>query len=294
MSSQTGRTGWIALIRLLPRSALSHLVGRLAAIPLPRPLRAPLWRGFAGLVGADLGEVRDPLETFDCLQAFFTRALGDGARPIDDAPDSLVAPCDGAWGESGRVESGRLVQVKGRHYLLAKLLDDETLAARFEGGAFATFYLSPRDYHRFHTPCAVKVLRAVHVPGGLWPVNRIGVEGVADLFARNERLCAHMAIDGASGATEPDLVMVAVGATLVGRVRLAFDDLITHRPGASRTERRYDGGVPFERGVEWGRFEFGSTIVMVAAPGVVDLPPRPPGTPLRLGERIGRLGPRRD
>lgn len=302
MASQQGRVGWIALIRLLPRSALSHAVGRLASVRVPRWLRGPLWRGFASVVGADLSEVRDPLDDFDCLQGFFTRALREGVRPIDDDPEAFVAPCDGAWGESGVIESGRLLQVKGRTYALADLLDDPALAERFEGGAYATFYLSPRDYHRFHAPCALRVRRAVHVPGGLWPVNRIGVEGVADLFARNERICAHMTIDREDGTGGVDLVMVAVGATLVGRVRLAFDDLVTHRRGAARSERDYrespggasgSGGIAVGRGEEWGRFEFGSTIVLAAAPGAVELSARASGTALRLGERIGRVSGQR-
>jgi len=284
-------SGWMPLIRVLPRSLLSHAVGRLARVRIPRPLRAPAWRAFASAVGADLGEVRDPLASFESLQAFFTRALRDDARPVEGAPDAVVSPCDAAWGEAGRVASGRLVQVKGRTYSLAQLLDDADAAEHFEGGWFAPFYLSPRDYHRFHAPCDVRITRAVHVPGGLWPVNRIGVEGVADLFARNERICAHMVREGRRLDGPPDLVLVAVGATLVGRVCLAFDDLVTHRRGAVREERVYPGGVPFARGVEWGRFEFGSTIVMVAAPGALSLDVSPPGTGVRLGRRIGTLQP---
>ncbi len=293
MAGRPGRSAWFALIRVLPRSSLSHAVGRLASIRLPRSWRAPVWRAFAALVGADLDEVRDPLEDFACLQDFFTRALKPGARPIDAGSDGFVSPCDGAWGESGRVEAGRLVQVKGRTYRLADLLGDAALAPHFEGGAFATLYLAPKDYHRFHASCDVRVRRVVHIPGGLWPVNRIGVECVADLFAVNERICAWMELADRANSGPPDLVMVAVGATLVGRVRLSFDDLTTHRPGAGRSERSYPDGIPFARGEEWGRFEFGSTIVFVAAPGTLDLDARPPGTAVRLGERIGRLrGPR--
>ena len=289
MAGRTGRSAWLALIRILPRSGLSHAVGRLAGVGLPRAWRAPIWRVFAGLVGADLDEVRDPLDDFASLQAFFTRALRPGARPIQGGPDVFVSPCDGAWGEAGRVEAGRLVQVKGRTYPLADLLGDASLAPHFEGGAFATLYLAPKDYHRFHASCDVRIGRVVHVPGALWPVNRIGVECVADLFAVNERICAHMDLAGRSEPGPPEIVMVAVGATLVGRVRLAFDALTTHRRGAVRSERRYPEGIPFARGEEWGRFEFGSTIVFVAAPGVLDLDVRPPGTPVRLGEPIGRL-----
>jgi len=287
-----GRIGWITLVRLLPRHALSHAMGRLAGVRVPRWLRAPAWRTFAAVVGADLDEVRDPLDAHESLQAFFTRALRAGARPLPEAPEALLSPCDGAWGEAGRVEAGRLVQVKGRTYALADLLDDPALVPRFEGGDFATLYLAPRDYHRFHAPCAMRVQRAVHVPGALWPVNRIGVENVASLFARNERICAHAVREGRPLGGPPDLVLVAVGATLVGRVRLAFDDLVTHRRGAARTEHDYPDGVPVDGGAEWGRFEFGSTIVLVIAPGVAALDPRPPGTRVRLRERIGTLGSR--
>jgi phosphatidylserine decarboxylase len=289
MAGRTGRSAWLALIRILPRSALSHAIGRIASWRLPRPLRGPVWRTFAALVGADLDEVREPLDRFASLQAFFTRELKPGARPIAPDPAAFVSPCDGAFGESGRVEAGRLVQVKGRTYALADLLGDPTLAPHFEGGAFATLYLAPRDYHRFHTPCDVWVRVTVHIPGALWPVNRIGVEHVADLFAVNERICAWMDCTGTKDpAAPPDLVMVAVGATMVGKVRLVFDDLTTHRRGAVRTERRYPEGIPFARGDEWGRFEFGSTIVLVAAPGIVELDAHPPGSPVRLGTRIGR------
>lgn len=274
----------LALLGALPKHALSRAAGWLAARRLPGSLRAPVARGFGRVVGVDFSEVRDPLDTFPSLQAFFTRALRDGVRPIDAAPDAFVSPCDGAWGAAGIVEQGQLLQVKGRAYSLAALLGDAEAARRFEGGAFATLYLSPRDYHRFHAPCAARVVRAVYLPGALWPVNRIGVEGVQGLFAVNERLCAFLAVAGAS----EDLCLVAVGATNVGKVRVTFDDLTTNVRGAAPTVRTYRD-VPLAKGEEWGRFEFGSTIVIVAARELLTLDLQPPATPVRLGERIGTL-----
>ncbi|MAJ60714.1 MAG: phosphatidylserine decarboxylase [bacterium TMED88] len=289
MGGEESRLGWIGVIRLLPRSALSAALGRIAEVRIPGRLRRPLWRGFAAAVGADLAEVKDPLESFECLQAFFTRALRPGTRPLSTDLGDLVAPCDGAWGESGRVESGRLVQVKGRTYSLADFLEDPDCAARFEGGSFATFYLAPRDYHRFHAPCEARVQKATHVPGQLWPVNRIGLEGISDLFVRNERICAHMKMTDGSSEHATDLVMVAVGATLVGKIRLAFDDLTSRLREAEPTTHAYPEAIPLRRGEEWGRFEFGSTIVMIVGPGQASLAEKPPGTPLRLGEAIGRI-----
>jgi phosphatidylserine decarboxylase len=129
-------------------------------------------------------------------------------------------------------------------------------------------------------------------------VNRIGLEGVEGLFAANERICARMHLDaptpveGRAGS----LVLVAVGATLVGSVRVTFDDLTTNLAGGDRTQRDYrdyrdyrDRPVRLEKGEEWGRFELGSSIVLVAEAGVLKLWEQPPGTPLRLGARIGTL-----
>ncbi len=277
----------LGALRRLPVHALSRAAGRAAAIPLPAPLRAPAWRAFAGAVGADLAEVRDPLDSFASLQDFFTRALRADARAIDADPSAIVAPCDGSWGEAGRIADGMLLQLKGRPYSLAALLGDEAAAKSFERGWFATFYLAPRDYHRFHAPCDAFVSRAVHLPGSLWPVNRIGLEGVPGLFAENERIGAFLRLR-ADDARE-SLALVAVGATLVGKVHVTFDALITNTRDRAPRWRRYDAPPRLAKGVEWGRFEFGSTLVLAAAPGAVELAPRPPGSRLRLGARIGTL-----
>ncbi len=175
--------------------------------------------------------------------------------------------------------------MKGRSYRVAELLGDESLANAYEGGHFATLYLSPRDYHRFHTPAAGRITRLVYRPGALWPVNSIGLLGIAGIFARNERITALLEVDAGSAP----IAMVAVGATMVGSVRLAFDALQTNRPGAEPVDRRLGAQAPhFARGAEWGHFEFGSTIVLLVPPDRFGLDARPVGTPLRLGEAIGK------
>jgi len=270
----------------LPVHALSRAAGRLAALRLPGPLQRAEIRLFGRAVGVDFREARDPIESYASLQDFFTRALAKGVRPIDPAPDALVSPCDATWGAAGRVERGRLLQVKGRPYTVAALLGDAAAAGRCEGGAFATFYLSPRDYHRFHTPCEARVEQARYLPGRLWPVNRLGVEGIDGLFAENERIAACFRTPGGAA-----LWLVAVGATLVGKVHVVFDDLSTNHPGRDSVTRVYGDRAPsFAKGEEWGRFEFGSTLVLVAEPRAVRLDAAAPGQPVRLGERIGTLG----
>jgi phosphatidylserine decarboxylase len=283
-----GMAKWaLRALRGLPLHALSRAAGAGAALPLPGWLQRAQIRLFGRAVGVDFSEIRDPIASFDSLQAFFTRALAPHARPIDRDPTALVAPCDGAWGTSGRIERGTLLQVKGRPYSLAALLGSERDAARYEGGAFATFYLAPRDYHRFHTPCRVQITRARYLPGALWPVNRIGREHIEGLFAENERICAFMRIGAADAADA--LCMVAIGATLVGKIRVVFDALATNA-GGGRCERSYAEHPPaFDKGVEWGHFEFGSSLVLLAAPRCIALAPAAPGAPLRLGQRIGTL-----
>jgi phosphatidylserine decarboxylase len=290
VSHSVSRALAVGALRRLPLHALSRAAGRAASWHLPTNLRAPACRAFAKVFGADLSEVRDPLESFASIQDFFTRALRDDARPVDPAPDAFVAPCDGVWGVSGRIADGQLLQVKGRLYSLANLLGDDATAESFEDGAFATLYLAPRNYHRFHAPCDARVSRAVHMPGALWPVNSIGVEGVPGLFAENERIVAFLRLGRAPAPDAPvSLAIAAVGATMVGRVHVDFDTLMTNQGATQPRWRTYENEPFLAKGREWGRFEFGSTLVLAAAPGGLELEAQPPGTPLVLGTRIGRV-----
>lgn len=277
--------GILWLLHGLPKNAMSRAMGWFASRRLPGPLQRLELALFVRLAGVDASELARPLGEFASLQQFFTRALPPGVRPIEGGEGVLVSPCDGAWGASGRIERGTLLQVKGRPYRVADLLGSEALAGAFEGGQFATLYLSPRDYHRFHTPAAGRITRLAYRPGALWPVNRIGLLGIDGIFARNERIAAWLEVAGEGR----ELVMVAVGATMVGSVRLAFDALRTNCPGAVAEDRELGAtGPKFARGEEWGHFEFGSTIVLLIPPGLYDLDFAPVGTPLRLGRAIGR------
>jgi phosphatidylserine decarboxylase len=260
-------------------------------------------RLFARWAGVEVAEAAEPLDAYPSLQAFFSRSLREGARPVQGDAHALISPCDGTWGAAGPIDGGSLVQAKGRTYRVRDLLGDVELADGYEGGFFATFYLSPRDYHRFHTPTAGRFRRLDYWPGALWPVNRVGLHAVDSLFAINERICAYLEPEGVvesdvayevvgaitSEHVRSAIAMVAIGATMVGSVRLAFDRLTTNRPHALPQSRDLgSGSAYFERGAEWGHFEFGSTIVMLIAPDSFDLDAQPAGTKLRVGEVIGR------
>jgi phosphatidylserine decarboxylase len=283
--------GWratLALLQRLPQAGLSRSLGHLADIRLPRSLRPAVLGGFAKAVGIDVSEAERPVTEYESLNAFFVRRLRDGVRtwPGDEA--GLASPVDGVIGQRGVIRGGRLIQAKGRHYSAADLLADDHEAARYDGGAFITIYLSPRHYHRIHAPCGGGISGAVHLPGALLPVNEPAVLHVPDLFPRNERVACY--IDGAAGR----VAVVAVGAYNVGRISTAFDAdwvgpgrSVANRPRAVPERRHYDPAVQVSQGDEIMAFHLGSTIVMLLEPGPVLAAPEP-GTEVRLGHVIAR------
>lgn len=279
----------LAALRLLPKGALSRVVGAATRLPAPRPLRLLAMRAFAARYGIDLSECGE-LETFGTFGEFFARPLRNSAlRPVAAGDEVIVSPVDGVVSERGLSEAGRLVQAKGMDYLLGALVADEALAARLEGGAWATIYLAPRDYHRIHFPLGGRVTGYRYVPGVLWPVNPAAVRGVPGIFTANERLVT--ILETRLGVC----AVVAVGATIVGRVRAFYDPTIpvTNLPRATPVRRDYPEPLPVEKGQELGTFEMGSTVILLFEPGKVLLDERvAPGARVRVGERIGGPGPR--
>lgn len=239
---------------------LSRVTGRLADLRLPQPLLVPLIRGYARLYGADLAEAAGPPAAYESFNAFFTRRLRDGARPIDETPGVVVSPSDSRLSAIGRVPaSGRIEQVKGEGYALEGLLGSAEDARRLAGAAHATLYLSPAMYHRVHAPVDGRVVAWHYLPGRLYPVNAIGVRAVPGLLARNERVSV-LIETGAHGL----VAVVLVGAANVGRIGLAFAELATNSgQAAGRREPRQP--IPIRRGDELGVFNLGSTVVLLVA-----------------------------
>ncbi|MDR1661625.1 MAG: archaetidylserine decarboxylase [Azoarcus sp.] len=270
---------------LLPKRLLTHLAGKLAS-----------WRGgavttmaisaFARRYGVDMDEAAEPhLRAYACFNDFFARALRPGARPLAGA--DLVCPVDGAISEFGAIAAGRIFQAKGHHYsTLALVGGDADLAARFENGAFATLYLSPRDYHRIHMPCAGRLRRMVYVPGNLFSVNPVMARRMPGLFARNERVVC--VFESAAGA----FALVLVGATIVGSVATAWHGVVTPPRHRRQSIWQYeDTGIELVQGAEMGRFMLGSTVVALFAHSRVRFAPDwGPGRPVRMGEAMGSLG----
>jgi len=274
---------FISALRVLPKNTLSRVVGELTRWRMPLPLRLAAMKAFARRYGIDLSESPD-LDAYRTFGEFFARPLRPGLRLVADGETVVVSPVDGAVSETGVAAGGTLVQAKGIDYTVAALVADAELARRLEGGAYATLYLSPRDYHRIHFPLGGEVLGYRYVPGKLWPVNPASVRTVPGLFTLNERLVTILRTPLGLCA------VVAVGATIVGRVKAYYDPSAppTNLRRAHPRARDYETPIPVEKGRELGAFEMGSTVILLFEPGRVALDRRvAAGARLRVGEKIG-------
>lgn len=277
---------FVGLQHLLPQHALSRGMHALARAEFG-PLKNLLIRGFLRLYPINLAEAEhsDPA-AYASFNAFFTRALAPGARPLDAAPGAVACPVDGAISQAGRLEGGQLLQAKGIHYSAEALLGgDATLAREFDGGSFATLYLAPFNYHRIHMPLAGTLRRARYVGGDLFSVNAATAAGVPGLFARNERIAC--VFDTAAGP----MAVVLVGALFVGSMSLSFAGEVTaERTRSLRDLPVTDPLVALDRGAELGRFNMGSTVILMFARDRVRLEEAMrPGRSVRCGERLATL-----
>ncbi|MDR7096297.1 archaetidylserine decarboxylase [Hydrogenophaga laconesensis] len=245
-------------------------------------------RRFIRKYGVNMAEAANPdPRAYPSFNEFFTRALRADARPLADA--AFVCPVDGAISQFGAIARDQIYQAKGHTYSTRALVGgDAALAALFDDGAFATIYLSPRDYHRIHMPAAATLRRMIHVPGDLFSVNPATAQGVPGLFARNERVVC--VFDMRVGETTVPFVQVLVGATIVGSMATAWHGVVNPpRPGTVR-EWSYDNKpVHLQCGEEMGRFLLGSTVVLLWPRDTIAFSAEwAPGNTVRLGEAMGQ------
>jgi len=249
----------LILQTLLPQHHLSRLVGWLARQTQPRWLPQLLIRLFMRSYGISLDEAAaNDAADYPHFNAFFTRALQPGARPL--AGSRYVAPADGEVSQIGNIDAGSLIQAKGRHYNVTALLGgDEVAAQAYQEGSFATVYLSPKDYHRIHMPITGTLRRTSYVPGDLFAVNLSTAAAVDGLFARNERLICHF--ETADGP----LVMVLVGAIIVAGIETVWGGVESPQPeGVRETRWEATEGPTLAAGDEVGRFFLGSTVILLS------------------------------
>ncbi|WP_305966706.1 archaetidylserine decarboxylase [Marinobacter salsuginis] len=272
---------------ITPQLGVSNLAGRLADSDSSPALKNRVIKWFIGRYGVDMSEAAetDP-EAYPTFNAFFTRALKPGIRPLADGEKTLVSPVDGAISQLGQVTGDRVFQAKGQSFSLSELLGgEEATTEPFTSGEFSTIYLSPKDYHRIHMPMAGTLRQMIHVPGKLFSVNPVTAENVPNLFARNERVVCIFDTD--SGP----MAMVLVGAMIVGSVETRWAGVVV--PGSRQvTSTRYEGerAISFEKGEEMGRFRLGSTVIMVMPKGAVTWNSNQvAGKTVRMGEAFGAL-----
>jgi len=279
----------VALQYALPKRLLTELAGKLAGLR-GGALTTAVIRWFARRYGVNMAEAANPdPASYASFNEFFTRPLRAGVRPLAEA--DFVCPVDGAISQFGPIEFDQVFQAKGHFYSTTALVGgDRALAARFENGEFATLYLSPRDYHRIHMPCAGRLTQMIYVPGELFSVNPATARGVPGLFARNERVVC--VFEGEFGP----FVMVLVGATVVGSMATVWHGVVNPPRRATVEKRTYaEGEVVLDKGDEMGRFLLGSTVVMLFPQGVMRFSSE--WTPTRsvcMGERMGAARRLRD
>lgn len=272
----------VSLQYVLPKRALTVLAGRLAGLHGGR-LTTAVIRWFVSRYGVDMSEAANPdVTAYPSFNEFFTRPLREGARPLAEAEN--VCPVDGAISQFGVIERDRIFQAKNHDYTARALVGgDAELASRFTDGAFATLYLSPRDYHRIHMPCSGKLLRMIYVPGDLFSVNPATARGVPGLFARNERVVCEF--EAGFGR----FVMVLVGATIVGSIATVWHGVVNPPRLRMIEVWRYDDRqITLEKGAEMGRFMLGSTVVMLFPKDAIAFNPDwAPAAGVRMGEMMG-------
>jgi phosphatidylserine decarboxylase len=272
---------------LLPQRLLTRCAHRLARCRI-RFLKNFLIDAFIRRYGVDMSEAEfAEIDAYPDFNAFFTRALRAGARPLSTDSGALVSPIDGEVSQAGRIEDGAIFQAKGRAFTVAELLGTEVERARFMNGRFATLYLAPRNYHRVHIPVAGRLESMHYLPGRLFSVNQATTAAVQRLFARNERLVCRFATPAGG------MIVCMVGAMLVGGMETVWHGPVT--PVADRQPADWSyAGTPaareFAKGAEIARFNMGSTVILLFEPGAVEWDPwLTPGTLLKVGQRIGRI-----
>lgn len=272
----------LSILHTLPKILLTKFVGFLANIQLPSfILRFWIWI-FSKKYHIQQNEIAE--QEFHCFNEFFARKLKPECRPIDSEPLHIVSPVDGRIGAMGNMEQATLFQAKGIIYSLADLLAYPAWTPLFDQGSYMTIYLSPSNYHRIHTPIAGTIEEALYVPGGLYPVYPFAVQNIPGLFARNERIITLI-----SHPTVGKVAMIKVGATIVGKTKVTYDTIEAQHTKNPIHRDYHDRNITFAKGQELGRFEMGSTVIVLFPSQKIQFFPFEIGQALQYGQAIGKI-----
>lgn len=273
---------------LLPHQLLSRVVRAVTRWRVTW-FKNALINGFIHLFNVDMDDAVAPdAGSYVNFNDFFTRPLKPSARPFPEGADVIISPVDGRVSQAGRISGERLIQAKGRDYTLEALLGGNTEPmVQFANGAFVTLYLSPRDYHRIHMPCPGRLLETTYIPGRLFSVAPHTVRAIPGLFTRNERLVC--LFDTSLGP----MALIMVGAIFVSCMETVWGGVANPRMGLKLEQTRFEQAgaqsIVLERGDEMGRFNMGSTVILLFAEDRMNWSEiLQTGTPVRLGQVIGQ------
>ena len=257
---------YLFFLKILPKRSLSKLFGVLSRTPLPSFVMIPILLAYAKFFRVNLEEAELELKDYKALNRFFIRTLKDAARYIEKGKGIIVSPVDGTIISLGKVQNGKIFQIKGVEIPTEELLGDKKYASLFEEGIYITIYLSPRDYHRIHAPYSGEVIGYLYKPGKLYPVNFTAVRFIKRLFSKNERLITFIKTPHGM------MALVKIGATMVGKIKVSYDKKIsTNRIIRRKKIHFYEKPIPIEKGEEIGRFEMGSTVILFVERGKAEL-----------------------
>lgn len=278
---------------LLPQRLLTRLTYRLTRLQTAW-FKDRLIRWFVQRYPVKLNEALEPnLQNYADFNAFFTRALKPGVRPLTPGDRMACCPVDGVISQIGKVDADTLLQAKGRNFSLTTLLGgDPARAQPFQNGGFATLYLSPGDYHRIHMPLTGRLQEMVHIPGKLFSVSPLTTRVVPELFARNERVVT--LFETPAGP----LALVLVGAINVASIETVWAGAITPPLATSICHWSYpasgDGAVRLDKGAEMGRFNMGSTVIVLFGPNAVRWGAElRAGSVMKMGQRLAKVSANR-
>lgn len=268
---------------ILPHHAISWCIFKVARIRW-KPLKNFAISLYTKLHTVNLDEaVITDKYSYESLNAFFTRALKAESRPLDSDQENWICPVDGTVSQAGTIDNGRIFQAKGRDFTLLELLGgNDALTSPFVNGKFATLYLSPRDYHRIHMPVDAELKSMTYIPGRLFSVAAYTVKAIPRLFARNERVVC--SFDTKYGP----MIMVLVGAINVSATETVWHGLVTSQGGKIKTHDYADGEITLQRGDEMGRFNLGSTVILIATADFELDETITAGAAVYLGRKIGK------
>ncbi len=263
-------------------NALSRAFGKFAATKFPSILQLIINYAYVKITGVDLSSFGE-IDQYKSLNELFTRKLAYD-RDITKDPNAFISPADSLISAQGDIKDHKAFQIKGFSYDVCELLSDrfeEDVVASIERGKFINFYLSPMDYHRYHVPIDMKVLRSVHIPGLLYPVNEKYLKKIPSLFVKNERVVLECVDNG-----NKLFFIVLVGALNVGKMTLSFDKRIETNKDATEIKVYDYEDVSLKKGEELGMFMMGSTIVLLFEEGFVEIVENLEGKKVRFADVV--------